>query len=270
MPVACPGYARAVRIHVASDVHGEADALARAADRADVFVCLGDLILFMDYARPERGMFAELFGADHTRAYIEARTAGRFEDARVLSARAWERLGVDDPQDRRALVRAKAAAQYAELFAAMPRPALLTYGNVDLPGLWAGGLRPGHQVLDGQVVEVGGLRMGFVGGGLVSPMRTPFERTPAEFAARLDELGPVDVLFTHIPPDVPELCYDVVARRFERGSAALRDYVIEHVPLVHAFGHVHQPLRDRHRLGRTECVNVGHFAATRRAFAFDV
>jgi hypothetical protein len=28
------------------------------------------------------------------------------------------------------------------------------------------------------------------------------------------------------------------------------------------FGHVHQPLAARTRVGRTECVNVGHFKAT--------
>jgi len=28
------------------------------------------------------------------------------------------------------------------------------------------------------------------------------------------------------------------------------------------FGHVHNPLVQRVRVGRTECVNVGHFAAT--------
>jgi hypothetical protein len=28
------------------------------------------------------------------------------------------------------------------------------------------------------------------------------------------------------------------------------------------FGHVHQPLARRVRVGRTECINVGHFRAT--------
>ena len=80
-----------MRIHVVSDVHGAAPELARAGDGADLFICLGDLILFLDYDDPERGIHADLFGADHTRAYIAARTAGRFEDARELSAAAWAR-----------------------------------------------------------------------------------------------------------------------------------------------------------------------------------
>jgi Icc-related predicted phosphoesterase len=209
-----------MRIHVVSDVHGAADDLARAADGADLFVCLGDLILFLDYDNPERGIHSDLFGADHTRAYIAARTAGRFEDARELSAAAWARRGIVHPQDRWAVLEGMVAAQYAELFAAMPAPALLTYGNVDVPALWPDFLREGHRVIDGEVIEHAGLRLGFVGGGLVSPMRTPYELTPEDYSAKLEGLGEVDILFTHIPPRVPELSYDVVARRFEIGSAS--------------------------------------------------
>lgn len=249
-----------------SDVHGAVEALARAADGADVFVCLGDLILFLDYLQPERGIYAELFGPDHTRAFIAARTAGLYEDARELSSAAWQRLGVLDPAERRTVLRDRIRDQYAGLFAVLPQPALLTYGNVDVPELWPQFLQPGHTVVDGSVVEVGGLRLGFVGGGLVSPMRTPFELTPEEYAAKVEMLGPVDVLFTHIPPAVPDLTYDVLARRFEFGSEVLSAYVREFQPAVHAFGHVHQPLRSRTRIGRTECVNVGHFAATGRPF----
>lgn len=259
-----------MRLHIASDVHGATQALARAADGADVFICLGDLILFLDYARPERGIYSELFGVEHTTAYIQARTAGRFEDARELASLAWVRIGVLDPVARRAVLEERIAMQYADLFAVMPEPALLTYGNVDVPGLWPSYLRPGHEVLDGSWVDRGGLRMGFVGGGLVSPMRTPFEREPVEFAERLAALGSVDVLFTHIPPASPELVYDVVARRFEFGAAAINDYLREVQPAFHFYGHVHQPLRARRRFGRTESVNVGHFAASGRPFIVDI
>ena len=65
-----------MRINVVSDVHGADDALKLAADGADLFVCLGDLILFLDYDDPSQGIYTELFGEDHTRAYIEARTPG--------------------------------------------------------------------------------------------------------------------------------------------------------------------------------------------------
>ena len=157
--------------------------------------------------------------------------------------------------------------QYAELFAAMPTPAYLTYGNVDVPAFWSDYLRPGHTVLDGEVIELDGLRVGFVGGGLVSPMRTPYELEESAYAEKVAALGEVDVLCAHIPPAVPELCYDVVARRFELGSRAILEHVRETQPRLVLFGHVHQPLVRRARIGRTECVNVGHFRGGRTPFA---
>jgi Icc-related predicted phosphoesterase len=61
---------------------------------------------------------------------------------------------------------------------------------------------------------------------------------------------------------VPELAYDVVARRAEAASPALLDVVRRDRPRAALFGHVHQPLARRVRVGRTECVNVGHFQRT--------
>ena len=84
-----------MRVHVVSDVHGEAAALARAADGSDAFVCLGDLILFLDYADPSRGIFADLFGRQFAEDYIRLRTAGDYAGASEVSARAWAGLGVD-------------------------------------------------------------------------------------------------------------------------------------------------------------------------------
>ena len=66
----------------------------------------------------------------------------------------------------------------------------------------------------------------------------------------------------HIPPAVAELTYDVVARRFERGSEYTLAAIREHQPDLALFGHVHSPLAARLRIGRTECVNVGHFRGT--------
>ena len=60
--------------------------------------------------------------------------------------------------------------------------------------------KEGMTVLDGQVVEIGGLKFGFVGGGLKTPYRTPYEITDEEFQKNVDALGPVDVLCSHIPP----------------------------------------------------------------------
>ncbi len=258
------------RLHVVSDVHGQTQALSSAADGSDLFICLGDLILFLDYDDPRRGIHAELFGEQHTAKYIELRTAGRYEDARALGAQAWAGIGIVDPQDRWTVMESLITRQYQEMFAAMPAPALLTFGNVDVPNLWPQFLRPGHRVLDGETLDEQGTRIGFVGGGLKSPMRTPFERSEEEFAEKVAALGPVDVLCTHIPPAIPELTYDTVARRFEVGSTALVEYIKAEQPTYALFGHVHQPLAGRFRIGRTECINVGHFNATKRPFVVSI
>jgi Icc-related predicted phosphoesterase len=259
-----------MRVHVVSDVHGAAGPLARAGEGADALLCLGDLVLFLDYADHSRGIFPDLFGVENADRMVALRTARRFEEARALDRLLWtglERREAAAGRDRRAVVTAAVRRQYAELFAALaaaPGPVYATYGNVDLPTLWPEYACPGTTVLDGGTAEIGGLVFGFVGGGLPTPMRTPFEVPEEEYAAKVAALGPVDVLCTHIPPAVPELCYDTVARRFERGSEALLEAIREVQPRWSLFGHVHQPLLPRTRIGRTECVNVGHFNRTHR------
>ncbi|MFJ6630242.1 metallophosphoesterase [Streptomyces sp. NPDC091376] len=252
-----------MRVHVVSDVHGNAADLAGAGDGADALICLGDLVLFLDYADHSRGIFPDLFGVENADRIVELRTARRFEEARELGRRLWAGL------DRDAAILAAVRKQYTEMFAAFPTPTYATYGNVDIPHLWSEYARPGTTVLDGQRVELGGLVFGFVGGGLRSPMRTPFEISDEAYAAKVEALGEVDVLCTHIPPEVPELTYDTVARRFERGSRALLDAIHRIRPRYSLFGHVHQPLARRMRIGATECVNVGHFAATGRPWALE-
>ena len=248
-----------MRVHVVSDVHGSADALARAGDGADALICLGDLLLFVDYADHRQGVLGELFGAEAVGRFVALRTARRYEEAREFTRSLWAKVG-----DRDKAVRTAIRHQYAELFAAFPEPTYATYGNVDVPTVWPEFARDGVRVLDGEVVELGGWRFGFVGGGLPSPMRTPFEVPEDEYAAKVAALGSVDVLCSHIPPAVPELLYDTVARRFEKGSTALLDAIRATQPRYALFGHVHQPLQQRMRIGRTECVNVGHFRATGR------
>jgi Icc-related predicted phosphoesterase len=251
-----------MRVHVVSDVHGRADALAAAGRGADAVVCLGDLLLFLDYADYGQGIFADLFGEQAASQYMALRTAKKFDEARELSAR----LLANRPESRSTLFEAAMARQYAAMFAALPEPAYLTYGNVDVPRMWEQYLKPGHHVLDGGTVELGGWTFGFVGGGLTSVYRTPYEMSEDEFRAKIEAVGEVDVLCTHIPPAVPELLYDTVARRLEKGSVALLEAIKTIQPRYSIFGHVHQPLARRTRIGATECLNVGHFRATGAPF----
>jgi Icc-related predicted phosphoesterase len=244
-----------VRVHVVSDVHGQADALARAGDGADALVCLGDLLQFVDYHDHSAGIMGELFGAAAVTEYVTLRTEKKYDEAREFTRSLWS----DADGDRETLMLAAVRKQYQALFDALPTPTYMTYGNVDVPALWPEFARDGVHVLHGSTVTLDGWTFGFVGGGLRSPMRTPYELTEEEYADKLAAVGEVDVLCTHIPPALPELTYDVVARRFERGSDALLAAVRATRPRYVLFGHVHQPLQARVRIGRTECVNVGHF-----------
>jgi Icc-related predicted phosphoesterase len=248
-------YAGQVRVHVVSDVHGNAEALEKAGEGADAFICLGDLLLYVDYRDTSRGIMGELFGAEAVGRMVHLRTAGRFAEARDWSRGLWESL----KGDRQEIIEAAVRRQYARIFAAFPRPTYLTYGNVDLPALFPDFLRDGLTLLDGQTLELGGLRFGFVGGGLRTPMRTPYEIDDDVYAAKVEAVGAVDVLCCHIPPHLPELVYDTIAGRFERGSAAILEAILRTAPRYVLFGHVHQPLASEVLIGDTRCVNVGHF-----------
>jgi Icc-related predicted phosphoesterase len=179
----------------------------------------------------------------------------RFDEARAFSKTLWDSLD----RDRGEVIEEAIRGQYAALFDAMPTPAYVTYGNVDVPRFYDDYVREGITVLDGQTVDIGGRTFGFVGGGLKTAMNTPFEISDEEYAAKVTAVGAVDVLCCHIPPALPLLTYDVLGRRFERGSEALIDAIRDTQPELVLFGHVHNPLARRVRIGRSECVNVGHF-----------
>lgn len=99
-----------------------------------------------------------------------------------------------------------------------------------------------------------------------TPLRVAGEVSEEEFRSKIDTIGEVDVVCSHIPPAVDELCYDTLAGRFEKGSADLLEYIGDVQPRRAYFGHVHQPLVSSMHIGRTLCVNVGYFRATRRAW----
>lgn len=278
-----------MRVHVVSDVHGRADALARAGDGADALVVLGDLLLYLDYADPSQGIIADLLGPDAGAEFAALRKEHRFADLRAVGARL-----MTDVEHMATAVTDAARAQYAELFAVMPTPAYCTYGNVDMPRLWPEFVDEKRRMFDAEVVEIGGWRFGFVGGwprrvppaaqpsggegqpaggarAAGGPVRPPVVQfgadfSVAEYAAKVESLGPVDVLCSHVPPAVPELRWDTVTRRPEVASEALLAAICEFQPRYALFGHVHQPLQSRLRIGRTECVNVGHFRATGEPF----
>jgi Icc-related predicted phosphoesterase len=258
-----------VRVHVVVDVHGNTDALARAGEGADALVVLGDLIDFVNYEDHSAGILGQVFGPEIVGRFAKLRVDGRPGELGSYADSLWASLA-----DPRATLENAVRDQYGPLFAAMSVPCYLTPGNVDLPHLWPEFLGPGQHVLDGAVVELGGLRFGFVGGLPLPPglpvsrngVWRPYVRPAAEYDAACAALTDVDVLCSHVPPRVAELAYDVVTRRAEVASGALLGVIERDAPRAALFGHVHQPMAARARVGRTECVNVGHFRRTERPY----
>lgn len=258
-----------MRVHVVSDVHGNVEDLKRAGDGADALVVLGDLIDFVDYHNHERGILGTVFGPEKVARFAELRRNKRGHELGAYARSLWQSLS-----DPARVVEEAVREQYSRLFAAMTAPTYATAGNVDAPHLWPEFAGEGIHVLDGDSVELGGLRFGFVGGtlkpaGMVTrpdAAWVPYLRPEKEYDAAVRGLGRVDVLCTHLPPAVPELVYDVVARKAESGSVSLLERIRQDRPRWSLFGHVHQPLAARVRIGRTECVNVGHFKRTGRPY----
>src|ERR1044072_5088494 len=237
-----------MRVHVVSDVHGNAEALAKAGDGADALVVLGDLIDFVDYHDHAGGIMGTVFGPEAMATFARLRRERAHNEVAAYARSLWTSL-----EDPGAVVEEAVRDQYPRLFAALTVPTYATPGNVDVPALWPEYAGENVRVFDGDTVGLGGLRFGFVGGALLPPGAVrrrggifhPYLRTEAEVADAVAGLGPVDVLCIHMPPDVPDLCYDVVSRRMEHGSPSLLHAIREGAPRWGRFGHAHQPLAAR-------------------------
>lgn len=251
-------------MHVVSDVHGNAEALARAGDGADALIVLGDLVDFVDYGDPAGGILGRVLGPEASAEFGRLRSNGAPGELMAFARQAWSRF-----PDPGAVIAEAIREQYDVLFAAMPAPTYAIAGNVDMPELWDAYARPGLHLVDGRVVTIGGLRFGFVGG---APLRSgfvrrrgpwqPYLRPAEEFAEAALALEQVEVLCSHVPPAVPDLAYDVRSRSPESAAPALLEVIHRDRPRAALFGHVHQPLAARARVGHTECVNVGYFRRT--------
>ncbi len=250
-------------IYVVSDLHGAGDALRKAVPEGATLLLLGDLINFIDYTNMT-GILTEVFSVEAVKEVVDLRTRGDIEEAgRVMRERS---RGREDEIRREIGVRVTAA--YTEVFAALPDPTYLILGNVDQPPLIErlAAEHPGVALPDGEVVVLEGERFGFVGGALPTPLHVAGEISEEEMKTKVADLGECDVLCSHIPPAVPELCFDTLAGKSERGSEDLLTYIEDVQPRRAYFGHVHQPLVSSLMIGRTRCINVGYFRATQRAW----
>lgn len=258
-----PHSMQGMSVYVVSDLHGASDALAKAVPEGASLILLGDLINFIDYLSMT-GILTEVFSVEAVEQVVRLRIAGRIHEARrVMQERAQGR-----EEEIKVAIGKRVVEQYEAVFAALPDPTYLILGNVDNPRLVDGfaTATPAVKLVDGDVVTLEGERFGFVGGALPTPLHVAGEVTEDAMRASIESLGEVDVLCSHIPPAVPELCFDTLAKKSEKGSADLLRYIEDVQPRRAYFGHVHQPLLSSLHIGRTQCINVGYFRSTQRAW----
>lgn len=246
-----------MQIKVIADVHGDLEAVKREAASCDVLLLLGDLINVIDYDSAG-GILGDVYGSEAVRKWSVLRAQGKFDEARVVLRES----AVGREQEVRALFAAKIEEAHATFCQGVPSNTVVTYGNVDVPDLVRRYLPDNVRFVDGEVLEIGDQRFGFVGGGLPKA-GIPGEVPLVEYDRKVAALPPVDVLCAHVPPAIEDLTYDVVAQFNEPGSESLLRYVKEHEPRHVYFGHVHQPRVARTRVGSSILVNVGqHFRTT--------
>jgi Icc-related predicted phosphoesterase len=252
-----------VAVYVVSDIHGSWENLPQAVPDGAALILLGDLINFIDYTSMT-GILTEVFPLEEVEKVVVLRTSGRVEEAReVIRARA-----VGREAEIKETIGERVRRQYAEVFGVLRDPTYLILGNADNPEVARSfcAAMPFVRFVDGCVVEIDGERFGFAGGALPTPLDAAGEVTADAFRAKIEGLGHVDAICSHIPPAVPELCFDTRAGKSERGSEDLLAFIRDVQPKRAYFGHVHQPLLSTMHIGRTLCVNVGYFRATGKAF----
>jgi Icc-related predicted phosphoesterase len=252
-----------MRVTAISDLHGAVEHLDAVARACDALLVLGDLINVLDY-RSMDGILVEVFGREPVAEAARLRSEGRFDEARAAI-----RGRVADEMELRSQFVELARRDYQRVFEALPDHAYITFGNVDIPDLMKEMKPAGVTYVDGEAIDLGGMRFGIVGGGVRTPLGVPGEVPDSDYDAKFESIGPVDVVCTHMPPRLPWYTYDVVARKFEPGSVGLIAYIQRHQPRYALFGHVHQPLIERGNIGLTELVNVGHFQGTGRGFTIE-
>ncbi|HEY7468042.1 MAG TPA: metallophosphoesterase [Acidimicrobiia bacterium] len=248
-----------------SDVHFALEPLRRVVETGETLLILGDLVNLTDY-RTGEGAVADVLGLEFSRASASARGEGNFHRMRDL----WQEKVGDRIDEIRQAIGEAIDAQYEKIAEVLEGGhGYVLHGNVDRPGSLRRSLPAGYEYVHGEVRDIDGLRFGFVGGGAATPLQAEGEVSEEGLEELLGQIGPVDILCTHVPPALDPLRRDVVTGRAERGSVPILRYLESASPRLHLFGDVHQPQASTWRVGRTRCRNVGYFRATGRPVRLD-
>jgi Icc-related predicted phosphoesterase len=250
-------------IKLVADLHGRFDDLAGAISKDDILLILGDMLDLLDWA-DFSGILPDVLGRDKLASRMMAAvTAG---PGKALELRD-ELLAPEGPYYPQLFRRV--SDSYHELIRALQRiscRSYVLYGNSDIPALLEASLdgmdNTGGIVLAEGKMDIEGTTFGFVPGALYSPFMMPAEMDEEAYGERLERLGPVDVLCTHIPPRLESVTMDVVAGRPVEGSTRLLEYIEENKPRILYHGHVHQPAQREVMIGETRVINVAYYKRT--------
>jgi Icc-related predicted phosphoesterase len=135
-------------------------------------------------------------------------------------------------------------------------PFVMVPGNNESLDELAGAAPDGVHVLHGNGVEIGGLRLFGLGGGVpVTPFGPwSFDLTEAEAATMLDTCPGADILVLHSPP---KAVADVTGNGMSVGSTALRAAIERIQPRLAVCGHVHESWGQEGMIGASRVVNLG-------------
>lgn len=264
-------------IVIVSDVHGEFDALRSALSPDDTLFIAGDLINIMDFSDYSRGILINAFTMEELIEGVKEMLEGKLE--RIKEAL---REIATPGEERYQRILPLIEKSYEEFADSIVCDTYILYGNVDYPDILKENIKGKGEdgranIIDGGTVTIDGITIGMVS-GMPSGENTlgfPGEIPLDDYKKSISEIGPVDVLLAHIPPefstdgkaggnllekpDETRLSYDTIARRNEPESPDLTEYIKKYSPSYTFFGHVHSPGVRKVKIGRTQVINLGFF-----------
>lgn len=248
------------KIVLASDIHGEYETLFNALSPDDILFVAGDLLNFMDFTDLTKGILYQAFTMEELIEGLKEMSKGNFERIREAL-----REITTPGEERYEKIKPLIEESYEELARNIRCETYILFGNDDYPDLLKEKTDKRAEVMDSGIVSVDGIKVGLVSGLPESEryMGLPGEIPKETFRKRLFDLGKVDIIITHIPPNAnpeeSELTYDTLAKRNEPSSPDLSEYIKKYDPKYSFFGHVHNPKVDRAKIGNTMAFNLGFF-----------
>ncbi len=135
-------------------------------------------------------------------------------------------------------------------------PFVAVPGNAESDAELRAAALPNMTVLHGDGMEIGGLALFGLGGGVpVTPFGDwSFDLSEAEAGAALGRCDAADLLITHSPP---KGLGDVTSEGRSVGSTAIRDAIRRIQPRLAVCGHIHDSWGETGQIGDTQVVNLG-------------